>query len=68
MTSTVGLIFNDGGLAYYAHSSYTIYTADGRLFKTAENHISLSDESPYGRNIRLQHPEFAGGVLRGVRL
>jgi hypothetical protein len=38
--------FNDGGLAYYAHSSYTIYTADGRLFKTVENHMSLSDESP----------------------
>jgi hypothetical protein len=38
--------FNDGGLAYYSHSSYAIYTIDGELFKTVENHISRSDESP----------------------
>ncbi|MGH8100716.1 MAG: hypothetical protein ACREIW_05420 [Chthoniobacterales bacterium] len=38
--------FNDGGLAYYPHSSYAIYTTDGKLFKTVENHISLNDESP----------------------
>jgi len=31
---------------YYAHSSYTIYTADGKLFKNVENHISRSDEIP----------------------
>jgi hypothetical protein len=36
----------DGGLAYYAHSSYAIYTIDGKLFKTVENHISRSDDSP----------------------
>jgi hypothetical protein len=34
--------FNDG--AYYAHSSYAIYSAHGRLFKTVENNISRSDE------------------------
>jgi hypothetical protein len=38
--------FNDGGLAYYSHSSYAIYKTDGALFKTVENHVSLSDESP----------------------
>lgn len=38
--------YGDGGLAYYAHSSYAIYTTDGKLFKTVENHISRSDESP----------------------
>jgi hypothetical protein len=38
--------FNDGGLAYYSHSSYTIYATDGRLVKSVENHISPNDESP----------------------
>jgi len=31
---------------YYAHSSYAIYTANGTLFKSVENHISRSDEIP----------------------
>ena len=34
--------FNDG--AYYAHSSYAIYSIDGRLFKRVENNISNTDE------------------------
>jgi hypothetical protein len=38
--------FDDGGLVYYAHSSYVIYTTDGKLFKIVENHISNSDEAP----------------------
>jgi hypothetical protein len=38
--------FDDGGLPYHAHSSYTIYTSDGKLFKNVENHISRSDEIP----------------------
>jgi hypothetical protein len=38
--------FDDGGLPYHAHSSYTIYTTDGKVFKNVENHISLSDEIP----------------------
>ena len=38
--------FDDGGLSYYAHSSYSIYTSDGKFFKNVENHISPSDEIP----------------------
>jgi hypothetical protein len=38
--------FSDGGLAFYAHSSYSVYTPDGALFKSVENHISSSDEIP----------------------
>jgi len=36
----------DGGLPYYAHSSYAIYTTNGKLFKNVENHMSNSDEVP----------------------
>ncbi len=39
-------VFDDGGLPYYAHSSYAICTTDGKLFKNVENHISRSDEIP----------------------
>src|SRR5262249_54218561 len=38
--------FDDGDLPYYAHSSYAIYTTDGKLFKNVENHISRSDQIP----------------------
>jgi len=38
--------FDDGGTFYYPHSSYSIYTADGKFFKNIENHISQSDELP----------------------
>jgi hypothetical protein len=38
--------FEDGDLPYYAHSSYAIYTTDGKVFKNVENHISRSDEIP----------------------
>ena len=38
--------FNDGDVPYYAHSSYAIYTTNGKLFKNVENHISRSDEIP----------------------
>jgi len=38
--------FDDGGTFYYPHSSYSIYTADGKFFKNVENHISPSDEIP----------------------
>jgi len=34
--------FNDG--AYYAHSSYAIYSTHGRLFKRVENSISRTDD------------------------
>ena len=36
----------DGEVAYYSHSSYAIYTADGRLFKNVENHMSNTDVIP----------------------
>ena len=36
--------FDDGGTFYYPHSSYSIYTAEGKFFKNVENHISRSDE------------------------
>ena len=38
--------FDDGGVPYYAHSSYSIYTTDGKFFKNVANHISRSDEIP----------------------
>ena len=38
--------FDDGGVPYYPHSSYSIYTTDGKFFKRVENHISFSDEVP----------------------
>jgi hypothetical protein len=38
--------FDDGGIPYHAHSSYTIYTTDGKVFKNVENHISRNDEIP----------------------
>ena len=38
--------FEDGDLLFYAHSSYSIYTADGKLLKNVENHMSRSDEVP----------------------
>ena len=38
--------FDDGQVPYYAHSSYAIYTTDGRRFKNVENHMSNSDEIP----------------------
>jgi hypothetical protein len=38
--------FDDGGVLYYPHSSYAVYTIDGKLFKKVENHISRSDEIP----------------------
>ena len=38
--------FSDGDLVFNAHSSYLIYTTDGKLFKSVENHMSRSDETP----------------------
>jgi hypothetical protein len=37
---------SDGDLAFNPHSSYLIYTPDGKLFKNVENHMSRSDEIP----------------------
>jgi hypothetical protein len=38
--------FNDGDLIFNAHSSYSIHTTEGKLFKNVENHMSRSDEIP----------------------
>jgi len=38
--------FNDGDAWYFPHSSYAIYTTDGKLLKNVQNHISGSDEIP----------------------
>ncbi|SRR6266536_597900 len=38
--------FDDGGVLYYAHSSYAIYTTNGKFVKSVENQISRSDEIP----------------------
>ena len=37
---------SDGDLPFNPHSSYLIYTPDGKLFKSVENHMSRSDEIP----------------------
>jgi hypothetical protein len=37
---------DDGDLIFNVHSSYSVYTPDGKLFKNVENHISRSDEIP----------------------
>jgi hypothetical protein len=38
--------FSDGDLVFNAHSSYSVYTPDGKSFKSVENHTSRSDEIP----------------------
>ena len=38
--------FDDGDVPYYPHSSYAIYTTNGKLFKNVENHMARSDEIP----------------------
>jgi len=37
---------SDGDVPFNAHSSYLIYTPNGKLFKSVENHMSRSDEIP----------------------
>ena len=38
--------FSDGDLAVYPHSSYVIYTSNGKFLRNVENHMSRSDEIP----------------------
>jgi hypothetical protein len=38
--------FKDGDAWYFPHSSYSIYTIDGKLFKNVKNHRSAGDEVP----------------------
>ena len=37
---------SDGDSAFNPHSSYVIYTSDGKFFRNVENHISRTDELP----------------------
>ncbi len=37
---------NDGGPMYYPHTSYRIYSQNGRYLRAVHNHISPSDELP----------------------
>ena len=36
----------DGDTRYFPHTSYVIYTIDGELFKSVQNHRSADDEIP----------------------
>jgi hypothetical protein len=36
----------DGDTRYFPHTSYVIYTIDGKLFKNVTNHRSADDETP----------------------
>jgi len=38
--------FNDGDAWYFPHSSYAIYTIDGKRFKNVKNHRFADDEVP----------------------
>jgi hypothetical protein len=38
--------FSDGDALYFPHSSYAIYTIDGKLFKKVKNQRSPADEIP----------------------
>ena len=38
--------FKDGDAWYFPHSSYAIYTIDGKLFRNVKNHRSADDEVP----------------------
>jgi hypothetical protein len=39
-------VVTDGDTRYFPHSSYVIYTIDGRLFKNVKNRVSADDEIP----------------------
>src|SRR4029077_14194418 len=36
----------DGDTRYFPHTSYVIYTTDGKLFRDVKNHRSANDEIP----------------------
>jgi len=38
--------FKEGDARYFPHTSYVIYTIDGKLFKNVRNHRSADDEIP----------------------
>ena len=37
---------NDGGMHYFPHTSYSIYSEDGKIVKKVANAISIHDEDP----------------------
>jgi hypothetical protein len=37
---------SDGDLPFYPHSSYMLYSSNGKFLRTIENHMSRSDELP----------------------
>jgi len=39
-------IVRDGDTRYFPHSSYVVYTTDGKLFNNVKNHRSADDEIP----------------------
>jgi hypothetical protein len=39
-------VVRDDATRYFPHTSYVIYTTDGKLFKNVENHRSADDEIP----------------------
>jgi hypothetical protein len=39
-------VVRDGDTRYFPHSSYVIYTIDGKVFKNVKNHRSADDEIP----------------------
>jgi hypothetical protein len=39
-------VVRDGDARYFPHTSYVIYTSDGKLFKSVKNHRSADDEIP----------------------
>ena len=43
---SVNDVVKDGDTRYFPHSSYVIYTTDGKLFKNVKNHYSRNDEIP----------------------
>ena len=38
--------FNDADVYYYSHSSYRIFSSNGKLLRAVENRISVHDEEP----------------------
>ena len=37
---------NDGEINYFPHTSYHIFTPDGKRFRTVNNHVGRNDETP----------------------
>jgi hypothetical protein len=55
----------DGDTRYFPHSSYIIYTIDGKLFKNVQNHRSTEDEVPELVSLPVGSYTVIGRSLRG---